>query len=219
LTLTAGNYNVTGNISATSSGALTLGAGNYVVNGSIKNSGSGGLSLGAGNYIINGSLTNSAGPLTLGNGDYTIADNFTDTGSGALNIGSGMIITEGNLDLTGSSSLTANQGTTFYTEGSTTVSGSGSMQITAPTSGPYNGIAFYQPATDSDAISITGSGGLVIDGILYAPDSPMTFSGSGGGTSYADFIVDSIDFSGSASFKSYQTINPSALLGKIAMVE
>lgn len=220
INLAAGNYNVTGNISASGSGALSLGAGNYVVNGSIQASGAGALTLGAGDYIVNGSLDESgSGPVTLGNGDYTIAKNFTDTSSGALSIGSGMVITEGNLDLTGSSSLTANQGTTFFTEGSTTVTGSGSMDIVAPTSGPYNGIAFYQPATDSNPISVTGSGGLLVDGIFYAPDSKMTFSGSGGGTSYADFIVDAIDFTGSASFKSYQTINASALLGKVALVE
>jgi hypothetical protein len=219
MTLGGGTTNVVGNIDNTSSGAMTLDAGNYVVNGSIQGTGSGALTLGAGDYIINQSLSQGgSGALTLGAGDYTIAGNFTDNSSGALNIGAGLIITEGNLDLTGSSSLTATSDT-FFTEGSTTVSGSGSMDITAPTSGTYNGIAFYQPSTDNSGISITGSGSMTFQGIVYAPDSQLSFSGSGGANSYADFIVDSLNITGSGSFQSYQTINPSALLGKLTMVE
>ena len=205
-------------ITNSGSGTMTLTAGNYVVTGSITNSGSGGTTLGAGNYIINGCLCDTgSGNLTTGAGNYTMGT-FTSSGSSSLTIGSGLYITTGNLSLKGSGALTGTSDT-FYTEGSTTVSGSGSMNLTAPTSGTYNGIVFFESTTNSNPISITGSGGMNLDGIVYAPDAPMTFSGSGSGTVYADFIVDSIDFSGSASFQSYAVVNPDALLGKTVMVE
>jgi Putative Flp pilus-assembly TadE/G-like len=218
MTLGGGTYNVVGNISDSSSGNMTVGAGTYTVNGSIQTTGAGTMTLGAGNYIIGSCLCDTgSGNMTTGAGDYTMAT-FTSTGSSSLTLGSGLYITTGNQSLTGSGSLTGTS-VTFFTEGSTTVSGSGSMSITAPTSGTYNGIAFYMPTTDSNAISITGSGSMTFEGIVYAPKSQLTFSGSGSGTSYADFIVDSLDISGSGSFQSYQTINPSAMAGKIAMVE
>lgn len=207
-------------ITNSGSGTLTLTAGNYNVTGSITNSGSGSTSLGAGNYIINGCLCDTgAGNLTTGAGSYTMGT-FTSSGSSSLTLGSGLYITTGNQSLTGSGALDGTS-VTFFTEGSTTVTGSGSMDLTAPTSGTYNGIIFYMPTTDSSAIKISGSGSMTLEGIVYAPDSPLTITGSGSGNVYTDFIVDSLTLSGSGSFnsKQYQLINSSALLGKTVMVE
>ncbi|MGC2162891.1 MAG: pilus assembly protein TadG-related protein [Silvibacterium sp.] len=207
-------------ITNSGSGKLTLTAGNYNVTGSLSNTGSGGTTLGAGNVIVNGCLCDTgSGNLTTGAGSYTMGT-FTSSGSSSLTLGSGLYITTGTQSLTGSGALDGT-GVTFFTEGSTTVSGSGSMDLTAPLSGPYNGIVFYQPANDSDAINLSGSGSMTLEGIVYAPDSPLTITGSGSGNIYTDFIVDSLTLSGSGSFnsKQYQLINASALLGKIVMVE
>jgi hypothetical protein len=207
-------------ITNNSSGNLTLTGGNYDITGSITNNGAGKTTLGAGNYIINGCLCDTgSGNITTGAGSYTMGT-FTSSGSSSLTLGSGLYITTGNQSLTGSGSLSGTS-VTFFTEGSTTVSGSGSMDLTAPTSGTFNGIIFFMPANDNSPISISGSGGMTFEGIVYAPDSPMTITGSGSGTIYTDFIVDSLTLSGSGSFnsKQYQLINSSALLGKTVMVE
>jgi len=207
-------------ITNSGSGRLTLTAGNYNVTGSISNTGSGGTTLGAGNYIVNGCLCDTgSGNMTTGAGSYTMGT-FTSSGSSSLTLGSGLYITTGNQSLTGSGALSGTS-VTFFTEGSTTVSGSGSMTLEAPTSGTYNGIVFYQPANDSKSISISGSGSMTLEGIVYAPDSPLTITGSGSNNVYTDFIVDSLTLTGSGSFnsKQYQLINSSALLGKVTMVE
>ncbi|MFZ0662122.1 MAG: pilus assembly protein TadG-related protein [Acidobacteriaceae bacterium] len=220
MTLGSGTYNIAGSINNSTSHVMTFGAGNYIVNGSITNAGSGGTAIGDGNVIVNGCLCDTgSGNITTGNGNYTMGT-FTSSGSSSLTLGSGLYITTGNLSLTGSGGITGTNNT-FYTEGSTTVSGSGSMDLEAPTSGTYNGIVFYQPANDNKSISISGSGSMTLKGIVYAPDSQLTISGSGSNNVYTDFIVDSLYLSGSGSFnsKQYQLINASALLGKIVMVE
>ncbi|HMG86102.1 MAG TPA: pilus assembly protein TadG-related protein [Terracidiphilus sp.] len=197
-TLSPGTYH---SISNTGSGTLTLTAGNYIINGDLKNTGSGGLILGAGNYTIGG--------------------DFTTTGSGALTIGSGLYIVGGDLSLTGSGSLTGGS-ITFYTEGSTTVTGSGNMNLTAPTSGTYNGVLFFQSRTDSSAFKLTGSGGDKIQGILYAPDSPLTLTGSGSMNVSLDMITDSMTVTGSGSIKDTNysvVVNPNSVLSKLALVE
>jgi len=196
----------------------SIGPGNY---NQISNTGSGTLTLTPGNYIINGNLSNSgSGNLVLGAGNYTITGNFTTTGSGALTLGAGNYIVQGTLGLTGSGSLTG-IGVTFYTQGSTTVTGSGSMDLEAPTSGTYNGVMFFQDRADTNTMSLTGSGGAKFKGIVYAPAAPVTLTGSGSWNINADFITDSISETGSGSITdtSYQSINASSILSRMAMVE
>ncbi len=197
----------------------TLEPGTYT---SISNTGSGTLTLEAGNYVITGNLSNTgAGGLVLGAGNYTIGGNFTDTGSGPATLGSGFYEIGGNLQLTGSGSLTAT-GVTFYTQGSTTVTGSSNLTLTAPTSGSYSGVLFFQSRSDNDAMSITGSSGSTIQGIVYAPDAGLTLTGSGSMSVSLDIVVDSLDETGSGSvtITNYADVtNTDSVLGKMVMVE
>jgi len=206
-------------ISNTGSSNLVIGPGTY---NSISNTGSGTLTLTAGNYIINGNLTNTgSGNLVLGAGNYTISGNFKTTGSGAVTIGTGLYIVEGALSLTGSGSLTGSS-VTFYTLGADTITGSGNMNLTAPTSGTYNGVLIYQPSSDTSAMSITGSAGDSIKGILYAPAAPLTLTGSGTLTVSLDILVDTLSVTGSGSIKdtNYAVVtNPGSVLSKLVMVE
>jgi Flp pilus assembly protein TadG len=216
--ITPGCWN---NVSFSGSADHSLPAGTYVFNGGLSNVGSGTLTLGAGNYIINGGLSNSgSGGLTLGAGDYTINGNFQDTGSGALNLGAGLYIVTGNLGLTGSGSLNG-AGVTFYTEGSTSVTGSSSVDLTAPTSGTYDGVLFFQATTDNNPIQITGSSNMELQGIIYAPDANLSFTGSGSSTISTDLVVDSVTFTGSTSFQDYAALNTTSVLsaGKLSLVE
>jgi hypothetical protein len=137
-----------------------------------------------------------------------------------VTIGAGQTIVEGTLSLTGSGALTA-VGVTFYTKGSTTVTGSGSMNLEAPTSGDYNGVLFYQDRSDSSAISVTGSGSDTIDGIVYAADAPLTLTGSGSVNIAADFIADSMSLTGSGTINDagYSSVNSSSVLSRTTMVE
>jgi len=194
--LSAGCYN---GVSITGSGSLTLGAGNYVINGNLSSTGSSSVTLGAGNYTING--------------------DFSMTGSGGLSLGAGLYITNGDLSLTGSGTLSGT-GVSFYTTGQTSVTGSSSLNLTAPTSGTYDGVLFFQSRTDANTISITGSSALNLQGIIYAPDAALTFTGSGIGTIYTDLVVKSLSLTGSTTFQSYAVIDAnSPIVGKASLVE
>lgn len=200
-----------------SSGSNTLGPGTY---NSISVSGTGTtLTLTPGNYIINGNVSASGGgALILGAGNYTITGSLQSSGSSPMTLGSGLYIVEGQLSLSGSSTLTGT-GVTFYTKSQVSISGSSAMDLTAPTSGPYDGVLIFKSTTDNSQVAISGSSNMILEGIIDTPASQVNFSGGTSSGIYADFIADSLDFSGSTSFNSYQSINSSALIGKIAMVE
>lgn len=203
----------------TGSGNFNVPVGTYT---SISNTGSGTLTLNA-PTIITGNLSNTgSGGLVLGSGSYTIGGNFQSTGSSSLSIGTGSTFTiGGNLQLTGSGSMTGTN-VMFYDTGAVTLTGSGNMNLTAPTSGTYSGVLIYQPSSDTSGMSITGSGGDKLQGIVYAPGAQLTLTGSGSLTVSLDLIVDSLKETGSGSITdtNYSAVtNTNSVLSKLIMVE
>jgi len=108
----------------------------------------------------------------------------------SLNPGTYILVNQGG-NLVSSGSMVGT-GVTFYNtySGATNsyrpivFSGSSSTNLSAPTSGPYNGILFYQdttaqiPASKSNAQeTVSGSAGAKFTGALYFPNSPLVFSG------------------------------------------
>lgn len=204
------------NPSNTGSGNATVNPGTYT---SISNTGSGTLTLNPGNYIINGDLTTTgSGSLILGAGNYTITGNFKSTASGSVTLGAGLYIVEGDLQLTGSGPMTGT-GVSFYTGGQTSVTGSGNVNISAPTSGAHDGILFFQSRSDTQAMSITGSASMGLNGIVYVPAGQLNFRGSGSGKMNTDLVVKSLSITGSGSFSNYAALNPSNPLTSVVMVE
>jgi Flp pilus assembly protein TadG len=76
----------------------------------------------------------------------------------------------------------------------------GTWNITAPTSGPYVGIAFWQARGSNASISITGQGTCNLIGTVYAPDSFVSVTGQGGITIGSMFIADTMKLAGNGSF-------------------
>ena len=158
------------------------------------------------------------GGVTFSAGDHTINGNFTSTGTGAITLGAGTYVINGNLDLNGSGSLNATN-VAFYVTGSTTVTGSTVMNLSAPVSGPMNGILFFQARADTQPMAITGSSNMNLQGIIYAPAAALTMTGAGSTNIYTDLIVGSATFTGATPFQSYANINSNSPLSKSSLVE
>jgi Flp pilus assembly protein TadG len=202
---TAGNYSTTGtaSLNATGCGSVQTGSKTYGdpyedrsiesystscdaahTNKSISGSTNTTLSPGVycGGITVSGSQTITFNPGTyiLHNGDFDIS------GSGALS-GSGVTII-----LTGSSASSV---------GNIDLTGSRTVNMSAPTSGSYSGMLFYQSrsASSSGTNKITGSTNFNITGAVYTPNRKLDFSGSsGGGTNCVQLIADTIEFTGSS---------------------
>lgn len=104
----------------------------------------------------------------------------------SLTLGPGVyIIDGGNLNVPGGTSLTATQGTTIILTSSTgnnygtfNISGSGTINIVAPTSGPTAGIALWvdgNAPTQNDSFS--GQTAESITGAIYTPSQILQYSG------------------------------------------
>jgi hypothetical protein len=141
---------------------------------------------------------------------------------GGISIGGAANVTlnPGNYILNGNG-LTVSNGATmnashvmFYntaTSGNTpkpiSITGSAVVNLTAPNSGTYQGIAFYQDRTltYSTANTIANSGTGNITGTYYFPTTAFNFTGNTSTPVYAAFVAKTIAITGSSSLKNDTT--------------
>jgi hypothetical protein len=95
--------------------------------------------------------------------------------------GGGLTVT-GNASLSGQNVLIYNTGSDYPNSGGNfggiTLSGNGTFSLTAPTSGPYAGVAIFQSRANTRALSFSGNAMSGISGIIYAPTALLSFSGN-----------------------------------------
>jgi hypothetical protein len=151
-------------------------------------------------------------------------NNLTITGPVSLN--PGLYIINGNLNLTGQGSLTGT-GVTFYItpKGSISVTGQATMNLSAPTSGTYDGILFYQDPSNTTSANFTGGDGTILQGILYFPNALVnwvggsTLSQTPSDPLAMSIIAGQIEFSGNSTIENYSELNPTSPLLSPRIVE
>ena len=184
-TCTPGNFNSA--VSISGSGTITFGSGIYVFNAPVSFSGSMAVNFGAGTYVFNQGLTVSgSGQFKLGKGIYIFSAS-TPTGTALKVSGSG--------DFTGDAG-----GVLLYVKsGDMDFSGSGSIALSG--SPNYDGIALWEAAGDTNALTLTGSSCITASyGGIYAPSATVVPSGSS--VAQASFVVvEGVDFSGSSALQ------------------
>jgi hypothetical protein len=82
------------------------------------------------------------------------------------------------------------------TYGGITLSGSGTFNLTAPTSGPYAGVVIYQARANTRAISLSGSVVTGLGGTIYAPSALLFISGNA--SLNGSVVVNTLSLSGNA---------------------
>ena len=134
--------------------------------GSVNLGGSSTLTINPGVYTS--ISVSGAAVLTMNPGVYEIAGGGVTFTTGAVVKGSGVTI--------------YNAGASFPSAGekfgAITFSGSASVQLTAPTTGPYAGILIFQSRDNTQTISLTNSATLAPNAVIYAAAGALALSGS-----------------------------------------
>ena len=117
---------------------------------------------------------------TFATGTYYICGNFTTGGGATFSNGPG--------------------GATFVVSGNISLAGGSNGTLSAPASGTYPGIIFYQPGNSSNQTSfkINGGAGVTLTGALYLPGGNLTFNGGDttGSTACLEIVAYTIQFNG-----------------------
>lgn len=150
--------------------------------------------------------------------------------SGTATFQPGLFVVGGNLAFQGGSNVSGS-GVTFYVQksGTTAISGSATVSLSAPTSGTYSGILLFgdRTGTTSNNNNISGSSSSSMVGAIYYPTQRVTYSGGSSTPSgvCTQVIADTITFSGSTYLGTacagagVQTITVPGETTKVALVQ
>ena len=111
------------------------------------------------------------------------------------------------------------KGVTLYNKGGAiTFSGNASIDLIAPSTGPYAGVSVFQPSTNVDnkgkpsPVVLNGGGTYGVSGMIYAPTADVTLNGNN--PSVSELIVGSMTVNGGGiSVDAVGSGNPSNELG------
>jgi hypothetical protein len=137
--------------------------------------------------------------------------------------GGGLKVTGGNI-LRGTGVTFYNTATAGQSYSDISIQGNATLQLSAPTSGPMEGILFFQDrnfATTSIAgDQITGDSTSVMDGAIYVPAGKVTYTGNSSATGYTAIVAKNIVFTGNSTVRSdYSTLANGSPIKTGALVE
>lgn len=147
--------------------------------------------------------------VTLNPGVYCSGFRLTSHANVTLNPGT-YIIDRGTIDIGAQATLTGTGVTIIMTSSTSsnyptiTVNGGATVSMSAPTSGEYSGIAFYQDRRSPIGISSKFNGGstMNITGAIYMPQGQLTFNGGNSiNGSCTQIISNTVGFSGNNNIK------------------
>jgi hypothetical protein len=129
-------------------------------------------------------------------------------------LGAGTYVFEKGVTLSGT--VTVNSGTIDVYSGTFT-QGNAILNVTAPTSGTYNGIALMQPATNTTDLQVQfGSSNQTLDGYIYAPGAEVYLQDHGGGTTTTGIVAKSMfDKASTITIPSYDAAHPTTTENRV----
>jgi Flp pilus assembly protein TadG len=126
----------------------------------------------------------------------------------AATLGPGVYAFENGVTISGH--VTVNGGT-LDVESGTFNQSNGTLSLTAPTSGTYNGIAIMQPASNTNELQIQfGSSTETLDGMIYAPGAEVYLQDHGGSVTATGIVAASMyDKSSVVTIHNYNVVHAS----------
>ncbi len=131
-------------------------------------------------------------------GDYYITGGIVLNGGGDATFGPGLYFLQGQgLIITGNGVVTGDEVTFYIDEGQVTLTGNGDTQLTAPTSGTYEGIVIFQNRTLTTTVNMSGNALSDGWGAVYAAGAQIHLAGNTGSTLH-QFISDTFLMDGNS---------------------
>ena len=194
--------NLTGPDPTTGSGCTTWDTATTTLSGALTGPGAGNTAC----YSMAVTLNNATfGAGTLGT---STATNSVTSSAGTLAFGNGVTV---------SGTVTVFGGTIDIYSGTFNQPGNALVNIIAPTSGSYNGIALMQPASNTSQLQVQlGRNNQVLDGYIYAPGAQVYLQDNGGGVLATGIVADSLyDNSSTIRLPSYDKAHPTTTTNRV----
>ncbi len=168
-----------------------------------------------------GGTYNSGGvSYTLNPGTYCSGINFSNGVTATLMPGI-YIINGGSLNFSGNG-VTGN-GVMFFlsgTSGGVTIANGETVNLSAETSGTYQGVLFFQDKLDTTAASFAGGAAMQLTGSLYFPGARLSYSNGTASGGYVAIVAKQVYFVGGTNLQFDSTGQKTGLFSKsVALVQ
>ena len=130
-------------------------------------------------------------------------------------LGPGVYMFENGVTISGT--VTVNSGTIDIYGGTFNQPSNTIVNITAPTSGSYNGIAIMQPSNNTHNLQVQfGSNNQTLDGYIYAPGAEVFLQDNGGGVTATGVVAGTMfDKASKITIPSYDAAHPTTTINRI----
>ncbi|KAA6461221.1 hypothetical protein DYQ86_13350 [Acidobacteria bacterium AB60] len=155
-------------------------------------------------------------PSAPGLGKAICYTNSVTIGNG-VTLGAGTYMFENGVTIATGATVTINSGTIDIYGGTLNQNSNSLLNITAPTSGTYNGIAIMQPAGNTNQLQVQfGSNNQTLDGYIYAPGAEVFLQDHGGGVTATGIVANTMqDGPSTITIPSYDKQHPSTTPNRV----
>ena len=175
-------------ITVTGNTTTVLAAGAYTFCGPVNIQGNNTVTLQPGKYFGGIDISGNAN-VTFSPGTYILA-------------GGGLTV-NGNSTLKGTGVTFYNSSATGYAYAPIDLTGNETANLSAPTSGTFEGFLFFQDPSlpvGSAGITVVGNSSSTFDGVIYSPTTAITYVGNSSGSGYTILIGYTISTTGNSTF-------------------
>jgi Flp pilus assembly protein TadG len=172
--------------------------------------------------------------ILSGTADYALnpgvyCGNITINTGGTVTFNPGLYVLDGAaLTINGAASVFGDDVSFYLTENNNnindniTISGTGSVILSAPSDGPLPGILFYHDRNAGGNVThnLTGGATMQLNGIIYFPTTDLKFTGGAELNESASIIIaDEVTFTGEVHLGGFTTAPGNAILGNSLMLQ
>jgi hypothetical protein len=153
-------------------------------------------------------------------GTYVICGGINLSSHSALTLNSGLYVVKNGISLGGQTSLTGSNVTIYIQSGGVSMAGGATVSMTAPSSGTWQGILFFQDRADTTASNLVGGTAQAMNGVLYFPKAALTFTGGSSTVATATTIVsDTLSLVGNSYINASATTAYTGNTGGVSLIE
>jgi hypothetical protein len=153
-------------------------------------------------------------------GTYVICGGINLSSHSSLTLNPGVYVVQNGISLGGQTTLTGSSVTIYIQSGGVTMAGGATVSLSAPSSGTWQGILFYQDRADTTASNLVGGTGQAMNGVLYFPSASLTYTGGSSTVATATTIVsDTLNLVGNSYINASATTAYTGNSGGVSLIE
>jgi hypothetical protein len=138
----------------------------------------------------------------------------------SLTLNPGVYIVRNGISLGAQTSITGSGVTIYIETGGVSMAGGSTVSLSAPVSGVWQGILFFQARGNTTASNLVGGTSQSMNGALYFPSAQLTYTGGSSLVATATTIIaDTLRLNGNSNISAAATTRFTGVQGGVSLIQ